>query len=170
MGVFYQLDDVDAFTTAAVGRPGQRVFYLQVRQGDIRVTVKCEKQQALAIAEYLRKVMNDLPSPSTKPLPSTFELEEPVEPAFVLGAIGLGYDRDTDRLLVQLEEVVVVDENGEPDAEALEERGHVRLLLQRGQALAFCEHTETVVAAGRPPCMFCGHPLDPDGHPCPKMN
>ena len=170
MGVFYQLDDVDAFTTAARGRPGQRVFYLQVRQGDIRVTVKCEKQQALAIAEYLRKVMNDLPAPATKPLPSTFELQEPVDPAFVLGAIGLGYDRDTDRLLVQLEEVVVVDENGDPDPEALEERGHVRLLLQRGQALAFCEHTETVVAAGRPPCMFCGHPLDPDGHPCPKMN
>lgn len=170
MGVFYQLDDVDAFTTAAVGRPGQRVFYLQVRQGEIRVTIKCEKQQASAIAEYLRKVMNDLPAPSTKPLPATFELQEPIEPAFVLGAIGLGYDRDTDRLLVQLEEVVVVDENGDPDPEALEERGHVRLLLQRGQALGFCEQTETVVAAGRPACVFCGHPLDPDGHPCPKMN
>ena len=107
---------------------------------------------------------------STKPLPTTFEIHEPVEPAFVLGAIGLGYDRDTDRLLVQLEEVVVVDENGEPDQEALEDRGHVRLLLQRGQALAFCEHTESIVAAGRPPCVFCGRPLDPDGHPCPKMN
>ncbi|MCU1399749.1 MAG: hypothetical protein JWN62_2858 [Acidimicrobiales bacterium] len=168
MGVFYQLDDVDAFTTAALGRPGARVFYLQVRQGEIRVTVKCEKQQVSAIAEYLRKVMNDLPSPSTKPLPTTFEIHEPVEPAFVLGAIGLGYDRDTDRLLVQLEEVAVVDENGELDEDA--DRGHIRLLLQRGQALAFCEHTEIVVAAGRPACMFCGHPLDPDGHPCPKMN
>ncbi len=170
MGVFYQLDDVDAFTTAAIGRPGQRVFYLQVRHGETRITVKCEKQQASAIAEYLRKVMNDLPAPSAKPLPTTFELQEPVEPAFVLGAIGLGYDRDTDRLLIQLEEVVTVDENGEPDPDALEDRGHVRLLLQRGQALAFCEHTEEVVAAGRPACLFCGRPLDPDGHPCPKMN
>ena len=78
MGVFYQLDDVDAFTTAALGRPGARIFYLQVRQGEIRVTVKCEKQQASAIAEYLRKVMNDLPSPNAKPLPTTFELIEPV--------------------------------------------------------------------------------------------
>jgi len=170
MGVFFQLDDVDAFTTAAVGRPGQRIFYLQVRQGEIRVTVKCEKQQAAAIAEYLRKVMNDLPAPEAKPLPNMFELVEPIDAAFVLGAIGLGYDRDTDRLLVQLEEVVPTDENGEPDAEALEDRGHVRLLLQRGQALAFCEHTESIVAAGRPPCRFCGRPLDPDGHPCPKMN
>ncbi len=170
MGIFYQLDDVDAFTTAALGAPGRRVFYLQVRHGETRITVKCEKQQAAAIAEYLRKVMNDLPSPSAKPLPTTFELREPVDPAFVLGAVGLGYDRDTDRLLIQLEEVVVVDETGEPDADAMEDRGHVRLLLQRGQALAFCEHTEVLVAAGRPACVFCGKPIDPDGHPCPKMN
>ena len=73
MGVFFQLDEVDAFTTAAIGQPGSRVFYLQVRQGEIRITVKCEKQQASAIAEYLRKVMNDLPSPNVKPLPTTFD-------------------------------------------------------------------------------------------------
>lgn len=170
MGVFYQLDDVDAFTTAALGEPGHRIFYLQVRQGDILITVKCEKQQAAAIAEYLRKVMSDLPAPSVTPLPTTFEFAEPLEPAFVLGAIGLGYDRESDRLLVQLEEVVTLDENGEPDPEAMEDRGHVRLLLQRGQALAFCEHTETIVAAGRPACRFCGRPLDPAGHACPKMN
>jgi len=170
MGIFYQLDEVDAFTTAALGAPGHRVFYLLVRHGEIRITLKCEKQQAAAIAEYLRKVMNDLPSPSVKPMPTTFELAEPVDPSFVLGAVGLGYDRDTDRLLIQLEEVVTVDENGEPDPEAMEDRGHVRLLLQRGQALAFCEHTENIVAAGRPACIFCGRPLDPDGHLCPKMN
>lgn len=170
MGIFYQLDEVDAFATAALGAPGQRVFYLQVRHGETHITVKCEKQQAAAIAEYLRKVMNDLPSPSVKPLPTTFDLQEPVDPAFVLGAVGLGYDRDTDRLLIQLEEVVTLGENGEPDPDSVENRGHVRLLLQRGQALAFCENTESVVAAGRPACMFCGRPLDPDGHPCPKMN
>jgi uncharacterized repeat protein (TIGR03847 family) len=170
MGVFFQLDEVDSFTTAALGQPGHRVFYLHIRQGDVRITVRCEKQQAAAIAEYLRKVMNDLPAPNEKPLPTTIELTEPVDAAFVLGQIGLGYDRESDRLLVQLDEVVVVDENGESDPEALEDRGHVRLLLERGQALAFCERTETVVAAGRAPCVFCGRPLDPDGHPCPKMN
>ena len=170
MGVFYQLDDVDSFTSAAIGEPGHRVFYLQVRHGETRITVRCEKQQAAAIAEYLRKVMSDLPSPNIMPVPTDFEGDDPIEAAFVLGAIGLGYDRESDRLLVQLEEIVTVNEDGEPDPETLADRGHVRLLLQRGQALAFCEHTESVVAAGRPPCMFCGRPLDPDGHTCPKMN
>lgn len=170
MGVFLQLDDVDGFATTALGQPGQRTFYLVVRQDDIHCTVKCEKQQASAIAEYLRKVMSDLPSPGAKPMTTVTDLQEPVNPDFVLGSIGLGYDRDTDRLLVQLEEVIAVDENGEPDPDALDDRGHVRLLLDRGQALTFCENTETVVAAGRPPCRFCGRPLDPDGHLCPKMN
>jgi uncharacterized repeat protein (TIGR03847 family) len=170
MGVFYQLDSVDGFTTAAIGEPGRRTFYLQVRQGELAVTVKCEKQQAAAIAAYLRRAMNDLPAPDSKPMDSALELREPVEVAFVLGSIGLGYDQESDRMLVQLEELVETDEAGEPDAEAVENRGHVRLMIDRGQALAFCERTETIVAAGRPPCMFCGRPLDPDGHLCPKMN
>ena len=29
---------------------------------------------------------------------------------------------------------------------------------------------EQVVAAGRPPCMWCALPIDPDGHICPRMN
>ncbi len=106
MGVFYEFDEVDAFTVGAIGKPGQRTFLLQARRGTTRVTVKCEKQQAAAIADYLRKVMSDLPSPADQPLPAAMELAEPVEPAFVLGPIGLGYDRDNDRVLVQLEEVV----------------------------------------------------------------
>ena len=106
MGIFLQLDEVDAFTTAAIGEPGHRVFYLHVRHGDTRLSVKCEKQQAAAIAEYLRKVMSDLPAPNVKPLPANVDLGEPIDTAFVLGAIGLGYDRESDRLLVQLEEVV----------------------------------------------------------------
>src|SRR5262245_726589 len=112
MGIFFQLDEVDAFTTAAIGEPGHRAFYLLVRHGPTNITVKCEKQQAAAIAEYLRKVMSDLPAPSDKPTPANLALTEPVDAAFVLGAIGLGYDRESDRLLVQLEEVVALDENG----------------------------------------------------------
>ena len=34
----------------------------------------------------------------------------------------------------------------------------------------FCDHADDVVGAGRPPCRFCGLPMDPDGHTCPRMN
>ena len=170
MGVFFQFDAVDTFTTTVVGRPGQRTFFLQVRDGETQLVVKCEKQQAASIAEYLRKVLHDLPAPSDKPTNAALELRSPIDTVFVLGPIGLGYDKENDRLLVQLEELVPVDESGVPDPEAVEDRGHIRLFLRRGQALAFCEHTESVVSAGRPPCTFCGRPLNPDGHLCPKMN
>jgi uncharacterized repeat protein (TIGR03847 family) len=170
MGVFFQFDAVDAFATTVVGRPGQRTFFLQIRDGETHLVVKCEKQQAASIAQYLRTVMRDLPTPAEK-LPSAgLEMRSPIDAVFVLGPIGLGYDKENDRLLVQLEEMVAIDEDGEPDADAIEDRGHIRLFLRPGQAVAFCEHTESVVSAGRPPCAFCGLPMNADGHPCPKMN
>ena len=32
MSGFFDFDDVDTFTAGAVGKPGQRMFYLQVRR------------------------------------------------------------------------------------------------------------------------------------------
>lgn len=167
MSVFYEFEEVDSFTTGAIGEPGARVFYLQARQDRQRVAVKCEKQQVSAIVGYLRRVLNDLPPPDDKPMPGGLELNEPIDQAFVLGPIGLGYDRSSDRLIIQLEEVATVDEEGEP-IEGQE--GHIRLYVSRGQAAAFCDHAELVVAAGRPDCQWCGNPIDPDGHHCPRMN
>jgi uncharacterized repeat protein (TIGR03847 family) len=170
MGVYFEFDEVDAFTVGVLGEPGHRTFLLQCRRGGTRITVKCEKQQASAIAAYLRKVLTDLPQPDDRPVPAALELVTPLDPAFVLGPVGLGYDRTSDRLLVQLEEIVAVDDEGEQEGEAAEDRGVVRMFLTRAQAVAFCERSEEAVAAGRPQCMFCGLPIDPEGHACPRMN
>jgi uncharacterized repeat protein (TIGR03847 family) len=168
--VYYDFDEVDAFTVGAVGQPGARVFFLQARRGTVRVTVKCEKQQASAIAQYLRRVLTDLPEPTDKPIAAAMELSPPVEAVFVLGPVGLGYDRTTDRVLVQLEEVLELDENGDPVEDEDDDRGHLRVFLTRSQAAAFCEHTDAVVSAGRPACRWCSLPINPDGHACPRMN
>jgi uncharacterized repeat protein (TIGR03847 family) len=171
---FFEFDEVDMFTAAAIGEPGSRVFYLHARAGQQRVTVKCEKQQVTAIAQYLRRVLSDLPPPEDRPLP--FELRDPGEQSFVLGPIGLGYDRGNDRLLVQLEELLPStgddedDEDEDLGADVDPDRGHVRLYVTRSQAAAFCEYADELVAAGRPNCQWCGNPIDPDGHPCPRMN
>ena len=177
MSVFYEFEDVDAFTTGAIGRPGSRVFFLQARQGRRRVAVKCEKQQVHAIAQYLRRVLSDLPPPDDRPVEGSLELLEPVEEVFVLGPIGLGYDRSNDRLVVQLEELTFTDsdddendENDEDDEDEDSADGHIRIYVTRGQAASFCDRADQVVAAGRPDCRWCGNPIDPDGHPCPRMN
>ena len=169
MSVYFDFDEVDAFTVGALGQPGERTFFLQARRGTTRVTIKCEKQQASAISEYLRRVLSDLPAPTEKPIAAAMELAAPVAAAFVLGPVGLGYDRSNDMVLVQLEEVIAVDENGEPLDED-PDRGQVRVFLSRSQARAFCEHAESVVAAGRPACIWCTRPVNPDGHLCVRMN
>jgi uncharacterized repeat protein (TIGR03847 family) len=167
MSVFYEFEELDAFTTGAIGQPGDRTFYLQARHGRQRIAVKCEKQQVTAIVQYLERVLKDLPPPENKPIAGALELALPVEQVFVLGPIGLGYDRSSDRMIVQLEEVAAFDEDGQE----IEGRdGHIRLYVTRAQAASFCEHATRVVAAGRPDCQWCSYPIDPDGHACPRMN
>jgi uncharacterized repeat protein (TIGR03847 family) len=168
MGTFFEFDEVDAFTVGTIGEPGQRTFYVQVRSEGRSVTVKCEKQQAVVMSQHVQRVLSDLPPADDRPMPGALELREPVDSSFTLGPIGLGYDPGADRVLIQLEEVGEVDESGE-EIES-DDRGHVRLLLSRGQAAAFCERADAVVEAGRPPCQWCGNPIDPDGHACPRMN
>jgi uncharacterized repeat protein (TIGR03847 family) len=48
--------------------------------------------------------------------------------------------------------------------------GLLRVSLTGAGARAFAKRASAVVAAGRPPCPFCGNPLDPEGHVCPRAN
>ena len=58
-----------------------------------------------------------------------------------------------------------VDE--EPEAEGPET---LVVRITGAQARAFVQRALAVVSQGRPPCPFCGNPLDPDGHLCPRLN
>ncbi len=84
----------DVFTCGATGEPGRRVFYFQAVDGDVRVEVKCEKQQAVALAEHLTRLLGDLPEPPGGD-DETFVTEavEPMDMAFVVGSISIGVDR-----------------------------------------------------------------------------
>ncbi len=166
----WEFDEIEAFTTGAIGRPGERVFFLQARAGGEVASLKCEKQQVVALAEYLGRLLADLPGASVRPMPASLELRPPQEVGFVVGPMGLVYDADLDLFVLMVEEAVPLDEDGEPDVAGLGDQGRLRLRLTRGQAEAFCERAREVVAAGRPNCLFCGMPINPDGHPCPRMN
>lgn len=173
MGVFYEFDEVESFGVGAIGEPGKRVFYLQARQGSLQLDIKCEKRQVAAIAEYLRKVLNDLPVP--EPAPVEAGISQPVNAAFVLGPVGLGYNREHDRVMLQFDEIEFEDDEEDDDtdtsadADSLD-RGHLRVFISRAQAHAFCNRADELVAAGRPLCRWCEGPLDPSGHVCPRMN
>ena len=42
--------------------------------------------------------------------------------------------------------------------------------LRISQVKGFCERATALVNAGRPACPFCGLPVDPLGHLCPRAN
>jgi uncharacterized repeat protein (TIGR03847 family) len=186
MSPSFELGNVDAFTAGTVGVPGQRIFFLQARSGREIVTLKCEKQQVAALGQFLERLMQDLPAPTEGPLPTALDLVDPVEPAWIAGQLAVAWEPELDRFVVVVAELDPnaeaegedEDEDDDDEAEAFDpldpldvsDRGTLRLELTRGQALAFSGRATELVAAGRPACRFCGLPMDPDGHPCPRMN
>ena len=81
------LGDLDRFTVGTEGPVGERVFLLQCRSGLTVVTLKAEKQQVSVLAEYLGRLLADLDRPED--LPVDLEIEEPADPHWVIGTLGV---------------------------------------------------------------------------------
>lgn len=160
MSEFYELGAPSLVTVGTIGPPGQRTFYLQARESSTLLTMKVEKQQVSALATHLGELLQDLVRPGHLPEDDELELEGFEEPDFVVGAIGVAYDANSDRLILVVEERVG---EGETPSEA-------RLALSREQAGALAIRGTRLVESGRPPCPLCGFPLDPRGHACPRTN
>lgn len=141
-----------------VGPVGSRLFLLQVRGGGALLTLKMEKLQVAAMAETLARVVKDQQRPGH--LPDDQELEEPTEPAWAIGTIGVSFDETEDQVVLVIEELVAEGEVG----------AIARVSVSREQAAAFSIQATRLVQAGRPPCPLCGSPLDPSGHECPRTN
>ncbi|MDP1793616.1 MAG: DUF3090 family protein [Acidimicrobiales bacterium] len=160
----FEFTDADRVTVGTVGEPGRRVFLLQVQAADSVATLKVEKQQVAAMSEAIMERLQDLPV--TGSLPQELELIPPLEASWAVGAMGLGYLDNLDRIVLDAVELVAIDEEGEP----VENAARLRALLTREQAQALAIRAADLVEAGRPACPLCGHPLDPAGHTCPKKN
>ena len=157
----FELESPDHFTAGAVGEPGERVFYLQAREaGGGLVTLKSEKEQVRVLSEYLSRLLARLPS-AREDAPGDLDLIPPVEPAWVVASIGLGYDEAADRIVIEASEFV--EEEGDEPATA-------RFRITRAQATGFVHRAEELMKGGRPLCPFCTQPMDPNGHICPRSN
>lgn len=124
-------------------------------------------------------------------------LDAPILEEFRVGTLGLAWD-DEDSVLVIEAYARVEDsdsddtdiEDNDADAGEADERGTgpdaegdvdgaadadesgdlLRVRLSAAMARAFAQRAAAVVGAGRPPCPFCGLPLDATGHLCPRQN
>jgi uncharacterized repeat protein (TIGR03847 family) len=169
----------DRFVAGTVGEPGDRSFYVQASEDVRMVSVLLEKQQVAVLAERVGSLLDEVARQFGAEVPDsppdnevdTEPLTVPVEEEFRVGTMGLGWDAESQAVVIELlaatedevdESVVLGDTEEGPDA--------LRVFLSPGAARAFAHRAERVVDAGRKPCPLCGQPLDPAGHVCPRTN
>lgn len=164
------IDPCDHLTADAIGRPGQRVFYLQAYREQRTVTVIIEKTQlhslAISMEQFLGQLDEknpDLSEASGDYVEEAMRINPPVDPLFRVGEIGLGYDKDRDIVILFTKELL--SEEDDPDNAAV-----VRFWASRKQIRMLARWGVEVVSRGRPLCTQCGQPEEPEGHFCPKKN
>ena len=155
----YDLDRPQRLTVGTVGEPGRRIFLLQAVRDWQVVTLKLEKAQVAALAQYLAQMLEEVGRPGD--LPTDMELLEPTEPEWVIGSLGVSYDEDESAFVIVAEEAVAEDDVGAV--------ARIGATLEQIAALAI--RGTQLVESGRPPCPLCGYPLDPvEHHACPRTN
>jgi uncharacterized repeat protein (TIGR03847 family) len=161
----------------------------------VQVQVLAERL-ALLLAEVARRGAQ-VPEALAPSDDDTAPLGEPLTEAFRVGTMTLGWDPQREQVVVEARAQQEADEDEDDEeedegveAEADEDEDEdedapptlefddsdpdgpdlVRVRLTPLAARAFTERSLRTVAAGRPPCPFCGLPLDPTGHICPRKN
>ena len=162
-----ELNPVTHLTISTIGPPGRRVFYLQGSRGTQTISLIIEKEQAVILSNSFESLLEELDSKqltsaqeSQESIWRDMRLREPVEVLFRVGNMGLGYNAESDQIVLVAYELV--EEGEDPSV--------VSFWATRAQVEALIQHTNEVVKAGRPICGNCGRPMDPDGHFCPNRN
>jgi len=164
------VDPCDHITADAIGKPGQRVFYILAFQDERTITVLIEKAQlqslAVGIEQFLAQIGGQNPNleeASGDYLEEQMRINPPVDPLFRVGEIGLGYDKERDLIVLFVKELL--PEDADPETAAV-----VRFWCSRTQARKMARWGAEIVARGRPICPQCGQPMETEGHFCPKKN
>ena len=167
----------ERFVAGTVGEPGERSFYLQAIEDSRTVSVLLEKQQVSVLAERIGALLTEVTRRFGAGVPEAASgadldpLAVPLEEEFRVGTMGLGWDAESQAVVIELlaateeevdESVVLGDTEEGPDA--------LRVFLSPVQARAFTTRAERVISAGRPPCPLCAEPMDAEGHICPRQN
>jgi uncharacterized repeat protein (TIGR03847 family) len=176
----YLFDPPERFVAGTVGRPGDRTFFLQARDGPRVVSVVLEKVQVAVLADRLAELLAELERRGVETVAElaispddVAPLDEPLNEAFRAGSLTLGWDGDAERVLVEARAESEDGEELDPDEDDDDDEDGPDLLRVRITAEAargFVARAARVVGAGRPPCPLCGLPLDPTGHICPRRN
>jgi uncharacterized repeat protein (TIGR03847 family) len=162
----------------AIGQPGQRRFRLFARSPRGTASLWLEREQMEALSVALDQMLAQISggevlrpeAQASRPKPPGAPADFPEEPDvdFRVAQLTLGYDEDNDTVVVLATPLELIEEDGEMRArEDVGPRFATR--VSRQQATRLSGHITGVLAGGRPRCMFCGLPMEPD-HVCAKQN
>jgi uncharacterized repeat protein (TIGR03847 family) len=181
----FEYDPPERFVAGTVGEPGQRTFFLQAI-GDGRTTsVALEKQQVAVLAERVEALLDEVVRrsagetsvPAVTPADGADmePLASPIEEEFRVGTMALAWDPDDEVVVIEAQAMTDADEDEDEESPLIADDAEegpplLRVRISGTAARAFVTRAQAVVAAGRPPCPFCGGPLDAGGHVCPRAN
>lgn len=109
-------DPPDRFIAGTVGQPGNRTFFLQARRAGQIVSVVLEKVQVAVLAERLGVLLDELEARGVTAaaegvMTDTGPLDEPINETFRATTLTLGWDGDTEQILVEARADVDEDEH-----------------------------------------------------------
>ena len=147
-----KMDPVDFVTVGTIGPKGKRVFHLQAGQKTRVVSLIIEKEQAWALSQAIKEMLEDLDERFGGPTEADLgtmdmELREPIEPLFRVAQMGLGYDEDRNIVILVAQELV--PSTAEDDFLESVRPGVVRLGCSREQMQALSLKAMETVKAGR---------------------
>lgn len=180
----FLFDPPERFVAGTVGEPGARAFFLQARAGERVTSVGLEKEQVAVLADRVDDLLDQVvrrsggsaPVPAVAPadVEDVAPLDQPVLEDFRVGTMALAWDAQRERVVIEAQ--ALDPEGAEESPPLLEDDDQaegpdlLRVRLTGPMARAFVKRAQAVVSAGRPPCPFCGLPVNPEGHLCPRMN
>lgn len=166
----------ERFVAGTVGPAGQRTFFLQATDGRRITSVSLEKAQVEMLAERVNELLEALDAAEDLPAAPVDNdpLTTPIDDEFRVGTLTLAWDVERSLVVVECLDSAVsveVDDTGEPTVEVVEpDSTTLRVAVSAAVAREFTRRALALVEGGRPPCPFCGDPLDPSGHICPRAN
>ena len=182
--VTYRHNPADKFIVGTIGEPGSRQFFLQFSSSSGINTVAIEKEQLMALVERFEELIRELKrkklasdkelfSPSVK-LESN--LDFPIEEDFRAGVMGITWEPEEESVSLEVQEISDQQEftdliQIDSDTSDFEYPPEIlQATLKISQIRGFISLADRVISAGRELCPFCGLPVNPGGHLCPRAN
>src|SRR5437879_10052615 len=108
----FDFERASRVTAGAVGPPGKRTFYLQVRQGAEIMSLALEKEQLRLLAVRLQEILANVQA-RPEMQAADMALQEPLVEAWRVGSMSLAFDEGARAM-----EVVLVQLRGEGEGRA----------------------------------------------------